>query len=98
MDIMRINRLQQIGLGVAIGMIVGWRVFLMVCTEETCGEGSGDVILLFGEGFMIASGLLLLASMYELVFSNRKQGTNGIALLIATMLIGRIVVGLGLKK
>lgn len=98
MDIMKINPLQQIGLGVAIGMIVGWRVFLMVCTEETCGEGSGDVILLFAEGFMIASGLLLLASMYELVFSNRKQGTNGIALLIATMLIGRIVVGLGLKK
>ena len=95
---MDINRLQQIGLGVAIGMIVGWRVFLMVCTEETCGEGSGDVILLFAEGFMIALGLLLLASMYELVFSNRKQGTNGIALLIATMLIGRIVVGLGLKK
>lgn len=86
MDIMKINRLQQISLGVAVAMVLANKVYVRNCKRKPGGCYEYPNPILFN-GFLIALGVLLLASMYEVVFSNTKQGLLGIGLMVVTILV-----------
>jgi Na+-transporting NADH:ubiquinone oxidoreductase subunit NqrE len=86
MDIMEINPLQQIGLAGAVLAVLANSVYMR--NSKDCKEPGGCYgVFMFGAGFLMWLGVLLLASMYELVFSNRKQGLHGIALMVVTILV-----------
>jgi hypothetical protein len=93
---MDINLLQKISLATAVVPAVAFNVFVAYCRmyPKSCEEGSGDGILIAGPVFMLGICLLLLASTYELLFSNATQGANGIRLSIVTVV--SVFLGLAL--